>query len=502
MSGSIPDSVLNNIAHPATVNLLQDYKGASDAAQGIWANRASQANALRGNLLQQATGADGTVDMAAFNRLAAGAGPAYAPAAAAGLEQSTAIGGQQQTQALKSLTATSTALDSLGPNATHQQVVDVLNEGQKAGWIQPQGAQSILVGMPDGDDPRSQATRQHILQTIGDRLRTASERLQSQYGQPQMPSIGGALVPGATNQRTGAFTPAGPQLAVTPTPGERNLTQQTWNPVTRQFEATPRQQVAPMVDGQGNPLPGSAVPGLPASGRPAPAGTAATPAPQTNIAQPSPGTEDEMRGSTAHVLAARDRANNYQANIYPVEGAITALQGADTGKGGEVLNNIRGYLGDTPLKYLSNFLPSSLSDQDKRSLYDEANKYTTGMAQAVPGASGSDARSATAAAATPSVHISNAAALAVSKSILAQKRMEQAGTLAFNQTGQAPGDYDRFMNTWATNQDPRGFMADRMSGPERAAMVKQMGGVGSAAYQRFKASYLAGVAAKVTDAAN
>lgn len=208
-----------------------------------------------------------------------------------------------------------------------------------------------------------------------------------------------------------------------------------------------------------------------------------------------------MKGSAGHLVAARDRANNYQANIYPVEGAITALSGADTGKGGEVLNSIRGYLGDTPLKYLSYFLPSTLSDQDKRTLYDEANKYTTGMALAAPGGSRSNAGEAAATAANPSVHISNTAALAVSKSILAQKRMEQAGTLAFNRSGQPAGNYDSFMNTWNTNQDPRAFLADRMTKGERAAVVEQLGGIKSAAYQRYKQSYLDAQAAKVTDAA-
>jgi hypothetical protein len=256
-----------------------------------------------------------------------------------------------------------------------------------------------------------------------------------------------------------------------------------------------------MVDGAGNPIPGSAVPGLPATGRPAASGATAAPPPGTNITQPSPGTPEEMVGSAQHALAARDRANNYQATIYPIEGAITALSGADTGKGGEILNNIRGYLGDTPLKYLSNFLPSTLSDQEKRTIYDEANKYTTAMQLAAPGGTRSNEGQAAAAASNPNVHISNAAALAVSKSILAQKRMEQAGTLAFNQTGQPGANYDTFMNTWNTNQDPRGFMADRLKPAERADVVKSLGGVGTAAYQRYKASYLAAQSAKVTDSA-
>ena len=58
--------------------------------------------------------------------------------------------------------------------------------------------------------------------------------------------------------------------------------------------------------------------------------------------------------------------------------------------------------------------------------------HTTGMAIGGPGGSRSDAGNQASAAANPNVHISNTAALAVAKSILAQRRMEQAGTLSFN----------------------------------------------------------------------
>lgn len=203
MSGSVLDA----LAHPAQVNLLDDYSGASRAAAGIWANRGNQANALRGQLLQQATGADGNVDMPTYNRLASQAGPAMAPAVAAGLDQSTAIAGQQQTQALKSLDAQSTALDSLGPNATFGQVQAKLDEGLNAGWLQPAGAHAVMIGMPQGDDPQSQATRAHILQTIGDQVRSASERLQSQYGtQHTQTGPDGSTIGFNQNPRTAAVS--------------------------------------------------------------------------------------------------------------------------------------------------------------------------------------------------------------------------------------------------------------------------------------------------------
>src|SRR6185312_5840805 len=109
-----------------------------------------------------------------------------------------------------------------------------------------------------------------------------------------------------------------------------------------------------------------------------------------------------------HLGAARERANNYQSTIFPIEGALTSLEGADIGKGGEILNGIRSYLGDTPLKLFNFMLPSSLSDQQRRQAFDEAQKYTTGMAIGGPGGSRSDAGATASMAANPNVHISNA----------------------------------------------------------------------------------------------
>jgi hypothetical protein len=499
MSGSIDPNVLNALAHPATVNLLQDYQGAAQAANSIWQNREWQARQAAGQAQQGGIDENGQYQPATALNLLRQAGPTAALAVPQTLTNNQGLSTAQTTQAADVSRTIAGALAPLvnGPDDPAQMHALL---GQTADRLVAQGVpRSIVNGVISRLPPDVPAMKQQIELARQAILDPNSAQPAQLYGTRPVVDTGGAVTfPVVPPPSAGG---SGPTVPMTPTPSERNATQQTWNPQTRQFEATPRQNVAPMVDGQGNPTSGSAVTGLPASGRPAPAGTQSTPAAPTNITQPQPGTAEEMQGSVQHLLSARDRANNYQANIYPVEGAISALSGADTGKGGEVLNNIRGYLGDTPLKYLSNFLPSTLSDQEKRTIYDEANKYTTAMQLAAPGGTRSNAGQEAAAASNPSVHISNAAALAVSKSILAQRRMEQAGTLAFNQTGKPGADYDTFMNTWATNQDPRGFMADRMKPEERAGVAKQLGGPGSPAYERYKASYLAAQAAKVSDAA-
>jgi hypothetical protein len=495
MSGNALADAFTNANKP-TVPIQSPFEvmgQAGDVMAKINANRLFQAQQAAGAAQQNAIGPDGTYSPDRFRQNLLAAGPVAAPAAQSSLAANQALSSDQLNQARDKMGWIAKASqDALTKNDfSDAAMLKSLTQGSADGVLTMPEITKQLQTMPPDAAGRKAWLEQHQAQAL-----SSQQHLDLHYGTRQPVNTGaGTTFPVVPPPSAGG---SGPFVPNAPTPQDRNALQRTWNPVTRQFENTSRQQVAPMVDGQGNPIPGSAVPGLPSSGRPAAAGTPA-PGPM-NIAEPSPGTEDEMKGSASHLVAARDRANNYQANIYPVEGAITALSGADTGKGGEVLNNIRGYLGDTPLKYLGNFLPSSMSDQDKRTLYDEANKYTTGMALAAPGGSRSNAGEAAATAANPSVHISNAAALAVSKSILAQKRMEQAGTLAFNKSGQPAGTYDAFMNTWNTNQDPRAFLADRMTPPERAAVVKDLGGINSPGYQRYKQSYLAGVDAKVTDA--
>jgi hypothetical protein len=313
-------------------------------------------------------------------------------------------------------------------------------------------------------------------------------------------NTGPALVPtvkaplGSLN--SGQIQSYGVAIPNGPSPAERNVLQQVWNPTTKQFDYVPRQNVAPMVDGAGSPIgPGAAsVPGLPSVGRnqPPPSGGG-------SAASAPLGTSEEIAAAAEHAGRARERANNYQSTIFPIEGAIDALSKADTGKGGEILQSIRAYAGDTPLKYITDFLPASLSDQDKRIAYDEAQKFTTGMALGGPGGSRSDLGTETSKEANPNLHISNPAAIAISKSILAQRRMEQAGILTFNHAKDANGNplpvgqYDQFMNDWATRQDPRAYAVDKMSDDDRAALVAKMGGTKSPAYQKFKASVQAAI---------
>jgi hypothetical protein len=323
---------------------------------------------------------------------------------------------------------------------------------------------------------------------------------------PTLVQQGGAQVPQtiapAMAPNVGARTNVGTAIPNTPTVGDMNNLTQVWNPATKQFDYKPRAQVAPMVDGAGNPVggaPAPVAPGLPASGRNAPTPASAPTAPPVSSAASAPlGTADEVGISVTHAGLARDKANNYQQTIQPIEGALTALKGADTGRASEFLNSIRANVQDVAPGFIQRMMPNSVTDPAKREAFEEAQKYTTAMQLGSPGSTRSDAGQAAGAASNANVHISNAAAIHVANAVLAQRRMEQAGTLAFNNAKGTDGqplpasEYDRYMNKWNTNQDPRAYIADKMEPADRAALVAGMGGIKSAAYQKFRQSYQQG----------
>lgn len=307
---------------------------------------------------------------------------------------------------------------------------------------------------------------------------------------------------GPTTVGTGAGTKfvAGAQsgqfVPNAPGPSELNEMKQVWDPTTNQFKYVRNANVAPMVNGAGQPVntATSPVPGLPNSGRVnAPGGGAQTPYGSTAASVPL-GTPDEIGASVQHLAGARDKANNYQQTIQPVEAALNNLKGADTGRGSSVLNSLHAYVQDLTPDALKGLVPSFLyGDPDERAHFEEATKYLSAMSAAAPGGSRSNAGLENAQAANPNTHISNQAAQQVIQAVLGQRRMEQAGTLSFNNSGLPAARYDRYMNQWNTQQDPRGYMADQMSGPDKSKFVKALGGTTSDAYKKFKNSYQAGL---------
>lgn len=237
------------------------------------------------------------------------------------------------------------------------------------------------------------------------------------------------------------------------------------------------------------PAASTSAPAIPAPSPTSPAQGAAMPM----VSSLAPDADVEMKGSADHAVAARQLAQGYQQRIQPMELALNSLSGADTGKGSETLNSLRANIQDLTPSFIQKFLPASLTDPDKRIAFEEVNKALTQMQLAAPGGTQSKEGLAAAGAATPSVHIGNQTATLITQALLAQQRLQQAGTLAFNKTNLPGSAYDKYMDHWNTGADPRAFIADKMSGPEREAYVKSLGGSNSAAYLKYKHSYLEGV---------
>lgn len=547
--------LINQLAHPQVFNPMAAQQAASQTAQGIWANRLAQAQQLSGQAQLDATAADGTYSPDQYRANLKAAGPNAALAAQSGLTSNQALSTDQLNQAFKKTdymakTAGGVLADP-GFDYSDASMMRLLGQGSADGVLTIPEITRQLATMPPDAAGRQQWVQQHQNQAL-----SQQQQLELRYGRPVTADDGQVVRGGTQSMQTGALNVPG----APPVPSGQGVQKQTGpdsnaalvpmvdndpqSPTYGQSFKVPRSALpgapgvvsppasplgtgrppaalrnpnaatapaAPAAPGPAPPVAGAAPPVSTPPGSATPATAPATPAaPAAGSSVPpgavppgavptglAPGTAEEMQGSVTHAVEARGLANSYQTRIQPIEGALTALAGADTGKGGETLNTIRAYTQDVAPSFIQRMLPSSLTDPKSRIAFEEANKYLTGMAINAPGGARSNAGQEAAGAATPSVHISNEAAQLVARAALAQQRLTQAGTLAFNQSGQPAQSYDRFMNNWNTSADPRAFVADKMSPNERADLTTSLGGVGSPAYQKFKQSYQQGVATGV-----
>lgn len=185
--------------------------------------------------------------------------------------------------------------------------------------------------------------------------------------------------------------------------------------------------------------------------------------PQAETGMPTamaPGFEHAAQASGALMGAARARAAHFGADIYPLEqslGALERLGPTGTGPGTDELNTIKSFLQSN-----LNWLPGVKIDPNSIKDFDEAKKYLTQAAgsRAAAFGHGTDQALSTALTANPNTHISNLAAVDLTKATIALRRMEQAQTLQADRIGVQPGQFATWAARWATNVDPRAFMVD------------------------------------------
>ncbi|MBR0685308.1 hypothetical protein JQ594_05235 [Bradyrhizobium manausense] len=190
------------------------------------------------------------------------------------------------------------------------------------------------------------------------------------------------------------------------------------------------------------------------------------------VAAPAPGEAEAKRtageGSGTELVNARHRGLNYQAEVFPLEQAIPALEKLGTkgsGPGTESINHLKSFV-------LSNIPGADFKGlKDDVATFDKAKKYLTDFVNQ-NGNSGTNDKLAAAFAGNPSVSISNAAAVDVAKSALALRRMKQAQLTAFEQSGLPESEFGKFASKWNVMADPRAYGFDLMAPAQRKAVIE------------------------------
>lgn len=167
-----------------------------------------------------------------------------------------------------------------------------------------------------------------------------------------------------------------------------------------------------------------------------------------------------MEAGSNYLAKARERAINFQREIFPLAQAIPALETLGTkgtGPGTEALNHLKSFI-------LSNMPGVRENDPGFASVptYDKAKKYLTDFVNQT-GSSGTNDKLAAAFAGNPSVNISNAAAVDVAKSAMALRRMEQAIYHEFEAQKLPASKATQWTAKRMQELDPRAFGVDMMN---------------------------------------
>lgn len=215
-------------------------------------------------------------------------------------------------------------------------------------------------------------------------------------------------------------------------------------------------------------------PGASAPTQPPPAPQAQqTQGPKPVVSALAPGTSENMVASAGSVHEANVRAKNFATDMFPLNNALEDLDKAPTGKGSEAIHHFSSLLQTYSPEWLQRSLAfiSPVMTPEQTTAYDLAKKYLTQGQLGAPGATRSNEGLSTAGAASPSVEITPEAAKLVLKGMIGLRRMEQAGTMAFNQSGLPPAAGDKFFANFATQADPRAYMFDKMTPQQRQQAI-------------------------------
>jgi len=196
-----------------------------------------------------------------------------------------------------------------------------------------------------------------------------------------------------------------------------------------------------------------------------------------------PGFDASVAAQVAQQREMAERSKTYANDMYPLFKAQQELALAPTGKGSDALYDLSAKIMTQHPEWLQraeHFVTTlggsfgGVMTPEETTHYAEANKFLTqaslGGARAMQRKEGGQ----TASAASPSVLIPKPAAQAVLQGMIGLRRMEHDQTLQWQNSGQQVGNINRFVTQFQTNADPRVYVWDQLTGPQRKKVLDSM----------------------------
>lgn len=321
----------------------------------------------------------------------------------------------------------------------------------KMGLLDPNGAAQTLTQFPTVQQlQQNPAALKNFTEGQLNQAAGNQEQFNRTYGVNTSLNTGGNVLTGNISPQTGAFRPS-TSIANTLSPEAKTTTQDQVTP-SGASQAIPK---SALYDQYGNLRPGALTGQVPTAGIP------------TSLAPGVSGARGTVAETSGKQLASDTVAadsQNYLKNITPLQTAIPLLEKLGPGSQGAVGQ----YKADIGRLYQSFVGKTPTNDPVKD--FDELHKYLTSEAQS-NGDSGTNDKLAATFASNPSTNMSSAGAVDVAKTIVAQKRMQQAKVVGYNG---APEDYSNYSKTFLQKNDPRAFGFDMLNGTQQRNLLKSL----------------------------
>jgi hypothetical protein len=531
-------SVLERIANPQVVNPVNALSTAASAAQSIYGVREKQAQQAWGEVLQQATDANGNVDYPLAQRLAS-----ERPEAAMGMQTALKDTSQLRTSQIANsanhMKLLGTAAMTIARNSSDANV-DAVFDNLAAN------------GVPDGEVARERARWKAM--SPDERADNAYrvglsnlEQLHQVLGTTTPTNVGPVVVPVTTVPaapgRPATTTVGGGGVTLGLTPGEQAGKVEWTTPdgivhqgTSDQYRAATGQE--PPTGGKQVPIPGAipANPNVPPGTQPGRVEPTNPALRNPNTVTPAPAPAPAPAATPASVPAPTAPASPFGAGAFgsgaaaasavvppattpaspPAQPAVLGTPVAQPAPGMgakwdasakqyttaasdagsyqarmQPIVSARAIIERNPnlttgkgaealnsIKSGLQTLITGLTPYDVQTInqakFDELGKYFQQAVNANPFAGASDARLASAIGGSPNLHMSTLANTEVLKGLIGLERMKQMAFTEFQGSGKPPSQFSDFLSDWQSSHDPRAFVMDMLDGSHREKVLASL----------------------------